>query len=160
MLQVGNVGLSQSEQIAHFSLWALMAAPLLIATDLRTLDNASLAILLNREVIALNQDSLGVQGVRVSPSNTTGAEVWAKPLTGGSVAIIFLNRGDAEADIPTTWNQVGFEPNVGSVRDVWLHAPLPGTYSGGYTAKQVAGHSIVMLTVSKPAQQLTVDRTN
>ena len=69
MLQVGNPGLSYEEQKAHFSAWAIVAAPLLIGTDLVSgVDNATMSILAAPEIVAVNQDPLGVQGIRVSAS--------------------------------------------------------------------------------------------
>ena len=85
MLQVGNIGLSQEEQISHFALWCLITGPLLISTDLNTIDKDALAILTSPELIAINQDPGGIQGVRVSPAAPFGTEVYAKKLANGDV---------------------------------------------------------------------------
>ncbi|HEV2867224.1 MAG TPA: alpha-galactosidase, partial [Allosphingosinicella sp.] len=95
MLEVGNGGMSESEYRAHFSLWAIMAAPLIAGNDVANMDAATRAILLNREVIAVDQDPLGVQGRRVRDDGEQ--ELWVKPLAGGARAVLFLNRGTAPA---------------------------------------------------------------
>ena len=91
MLEVGNGGMTTTEYEAHFSLWCLMKAPLLIGCDVRNIDNESLRILSNPEVIAVDQDKLGVQGAKQKTDGTD--EVWAGPLEGGAYAVVLLNRG-------------------------------------------------------------------
>ena len=96
MLEVGNGGMSETEYRSHFSLWAMMAAPLLIGTDLRTIKRPFLDILLNKEVIAVDQDPLGIQGRRVRV--THDVDVIVKPLQGGDLAVALFNesgRGEA-----------------------------------------------------------------
>ena len=87
MLQVGDIGLSITEQTSHFALWNLMASPLLVGSDVSMLTPASLKILGNAEVTAVNQDPLGVQGVPIAAqlADPTSASCWSKPMADGSV---------------------------------------------------------------------------
>jgi alpha-galactosidase len=95
MLEVGNGGLTTSEYRSHFSLWAMMAAPLIAGNDIANMDEATRSILLNREVIAVDQDRLGIQGRRVWKDGAR--ELWVKPLAGGARAVLLFNRGTAPA---------------------------------------------------------------
>ena len=90
MLEVGN-GISDSQGRAHFTLWAIMNSPLITGNDLRSMSPATLATLTNREVIAFNQDKLGIQAVRLIKKGDL--EVFAKPLVNNEWALVFLNRG-------------------------------------------------------------------
>ena len=150
MLQVGNPGLTFNEQKAHFSAWAIVAAPLLIGSDIVSgLDNATMSILSAPEVIAVNQDPLGVQGIRVSPSSPSGPECWAKPLEDGSVAAMLLNRGPASAPVTCTWQQIGLKDPSGAadVRDLWARSDL-GSFTASYTAT-VESHDAVVVKVTQ-----------
>jgi len=101
-------------------------------------------ILTNKEVIAVNQDALGREGERVAKSGDL--EVWAKQLKDGSRAVILLNRGVTEQQIPTNWEDLGYTSAVSaSVRDLWQHKDL-GKFSGRFSAG-VASHGVVMVTV-------------
>src|ERR1044072_1850616 len=91
MLEVGNGGMTTDEYRAHFSLWAMMAAPLIAGNDIANMREVTRSTLLNKEVIAVDQDSLGVQGHRVHKDGDS--EVWVKPLSGGAVAVLLFNRG-------------------------------------------------------------------
>jgi len=146
MLEVGNGGLSDDEARAHFSLWAIMAAPLLAGNDLAAMTPATHDILTNREVIAVDQDALGVQGRRVRQDGP--AEVWVKPLSGGRQAVLMLNRGEQPATIKATWDVLGWPAAArASVRDVWAHRDVPGA-SGG-ASMTVPSHGVQMLIVSR-----------
>ncbi|KAG7465040.1 hypothetical protein MATL_G00171990 [Megalops atlanticus] len=90
MLVIGNFGLSWDQQVTQMSLWAIMAAPLLMSNDLRDIDPRSRALLQNPHLIAINQDPLGKQGYRVAKVN--GFEVWERPLSGGKLAVAVVNR--------------------------------------------------------------------
>lgn len=145
MLEVGNGGMTDTEYRSHFSLWALMAAPLLAGNDLRDMSEATLAILTNEEVIAVNQDPLGVQGVPVSQSTTL--EVWSKRLDGDDrYAVILFNRTDEEAEITAPWSDVGLAADAALVRDLWAHDDL-GVVAEEYTSA-VPAHGVVMLDVT------------
>ena len=163
MLQVGNVGLLHNEQVSHFALWCLITGPLLISTDLNTITNASLAILTHEEMIAVNQDPSGIQGVRVSDYAPTGGEVWAKNLSsgggsgggggggsgGGSIAVIFLNRGSTAMDITAAWSTLRLQPTTSvSVRDIWNRREVATNVVGTWTARAVQPHSVVVVKLT------------
>ncbi|MEE3623047.1 glycoside hydrolase family 27 protein [Nitrospirillum sp. BR 11752] len=147
MLEVGNGGMSDTEYRAHFSLWAVLAAPLIAGNDLTTMTPAIKAILTNTEVIAVDQDPLGAQGRRVAKQGDL--EVWARPLASGDRAVVLLNRGTAPATITVNWPDLGYPAKLpAKVRDLW-QAKDQGTSKGSYTA-EVAGHGVVMVTI-RPA---------
>ena len=102
MLEVGNGKLSPGEDRAHFSIWAMLAAPLIAGNDLRSMTKETIEVLTNREVIAINQDSLGVQGFKHSVKDSV--ETWYKPLKGGDWAVAFLNRNRTKpVEIDLNW---------------------------------------------------------
>jgi alpha-galactosidase len=103
MLEVGNGGLSVNESRAHFSIWAMLAAPLIAGNDLRNMTEETRAILTNKEVIAVNQDSLGIQGLKYATRDSV--EVWFKPLTGDDWAFCFLNRSVLPKQIEFDWRK-------------------------------------------------------
>ena len=145
MLEVGNGGLSGTEYRSHFSLWAMMAAPLIAGNDVAHMSAATRAILLNREVIAVDQDPLGRQGRRVRRDGTL--EVWSKELSGGDRAVLLFNRGEKSAAIHVDWTDLGYPLSItAQVRDLWAARDL-GAIRGGYTAPAVPPHGVVMLTV-------------
>lgn len=146
MLEVGNGGLNDAEARAHFSLWAMMAAPLMAGNDLAAMTPATRDILMNHEVIAVDQDALGVQGRRVLQDGTT--EVWVKPLTGGRQAILLLNRGEQAATVAAKWDVVGWPASTrATVRDVWKHRNAPEAANG--LSLSVAPHGVEMMIVSR-----------
>lgn len=175
--QVGNAGLSFDEQKSHFALWCLLNSPLLIGTDLLHASNDTFAILGAAELIGLNQDSLGVQGRRVASTKSIGnkdwlseadslqgmpsdtavpppvpsgtLEVWAKPLSDGSVGAILLNRGSSAADITVQFSDLPWLKNASSytVRDLWAKSDL-GTATSSYTGKAIATHAVDVLRIT------------
>lgn len=147
MLEVGNGGLSTEEYRAHFSLWALSKSPLLIGCDVTNIDTVTLSILTAPEVIAVNQDPLGIQGKKVSIVNNGAQEVWAGPLSDGSVAVVLLNRGNTTATITANWADIGFPASkAAKVRDLWTREDYAGSYSRSFSAF-VASHACVMVKV-------------
>ena len=144
MMEVGNGGMTIAEYRAHFSFWALLAAPLIAGNDVRSMSPEIKEILTNSEVIAVNQDKLGRQGHRVAKSGDL--EVWSKGLSDGTRAVILFNRGPLESDVRVSWDQIGY-PNhlAANVRDLWSHSDL-GSFTGSYSAK-VPSHSVVMVKV-------------
>ena len=120
MLEVGNGYLTEDENRAHFSLWALLNAPLIAGNDLRDMSPEVRDILTNREVIAVDQDWGGRQGYRVRDEGNT--QVWAKPMSDGSVTVILLNPHRGPVNIATTVHEIGLKA-AGSyrVRDLWNH---------------------------------------
>jgi alpha-galactosidase len=144
MLEVGNGGMTTTEYQSHFSLWALLAAPLIAGNDLRNMTPEIHDILTNKEVIAIDQDPLGRQGRRVGKDGDL--EVWAKQLKDGGRAVILLNRGSSEREITVTWEQVGYPGHLSAaVRDLWAHKDL-GKFTGKFSAP-VASHGVVMAIV-------------
>jgi len=145
MLEVGNGGMSPGEYRSHFSLWAIMAAPLIAGNDIAHMDETTRAILLNGEVIAVDQDPLGVQGHRVWKDGDS--EVWVKPLTGGARAVLLFNRGNQPAMIRATADQLGWPSGVrASVRDLWAHKDA-GRWTGAVSAT-VEPHGVAMLKIA------------
>ena len=118
MLEVGNGGMTDAEYRAHFSLWAILAAPLMAGNDVRVMSDATRAILTAPEVIAVDQDPQGHQGRRVLQAD--GIEAWTRQLSGGSRAVVLLNRGDGAARAEITWDLLGgSRSDTALVRDLW-----------------------------------------
>ena len=140
MLEVGNPGMNYEEQKTHFSMWALMAAPLMAGNDLTHMSEETKSILLNREVIAVDQDALGRAGDRVWQEGPL--EVWAKPLSGGAVAVGLVNQLESPTHVTVRLADVGISGEA-QARDLWEHKDL-GAVRGSYTAV-VPAHGIVML---------------
>jgi alpha-galactosidase len=146
MLEVGNGGLTTNENTSHFSMWAMLAAPLLAGSDLRSITPAVKTILTNTEVIAVDQDPLGAQGT-LAATPQSGLQVWSKPLSGGNVrAVALFNRNGSAASITVNFTQIGLSNAAASVRDLWQHADL-GMHAGSYTATSVPSHGVVMLRI-------------
>ena len=144
MLEVGNGGMTDVEYRSHFSLWAILAAPLIAGNDLRSMRPEIHDILTNKEVIAVDQDAMGLQGERVAKSGDS--EVWAKQLKDGSRAAVLLNRGSGEQEISVRWEDLGYPGSISaSVRDLWLHKDL-GKLTGKFSAT-VPSHGVVMVTL-------------
>ena len=147
MMEVGNSGLSDIEGKTHFSMWAILAAPLIAGNDLRSMSAATKATLTNSEVIAVDQDPMGVQG-RLVASPGTNLQAWSKTLSGTNTrAVALLNRGSGTASITVQWSALGIPTGAATVRDLWSHSDL-GTFSGSYTASSVPSHGVVMLKVT------------
>ena len=134
MLEVGNPGLSMAESRAHFTLWAMLAAPLMAGNDARKMPGQVRDILASPEVIAIDQDALGKQGYRFMKH--PGKQIWVKELAGGDWAVCFFNDGDDTVQLRIDWTHLSFLNGTYRVRDVWqkkdlgrsegeFHAPLP-----------------------------------
>ena len=145
MLEIGNGGMTPDEYRAHMSLWAMQAAPLIAGNDLRTMSAETKEILTNPEVIAVDQDSLGAQGILVS-SGPPERQVWSKPLRDGSRAVVVVNRAATPDSIEVSFARAGIRRDSATVRDLWRHADI-GRFARGYTTV-VPGHSAVMLRVA------------
>jgi alpha-galactosidase len=144
MLEVGNSGMSLTEYRAHFSMWCLLAAPLMAGNDIRSMTADIRDILTNKEVIAIDQDPLGRQGHRVKRAD--GLEVWAKQLADGGRAVALLNRTAAEAKVTASWTDIGYPEHVAAkVRDLWAKKDL-GEKTGEFSAA-VPSHGVVMVRV-------------
>lgn len=121
MLEVGNGGMTTEEYRAHFSIWALAKAPLLVGCNIQAMDNTTYELISNSEVIAVNQDKLGVQGKKVKSNNDL--EVWAGPLSKNKVAVVLWNRSSSNATVTASWSDIGLEPEtIVDARDLWEHS--------------------------------------
>jgi len=137
--------LTPDQSRTMFSLWSVMAAPLLIGSNIRALNDFDLQTYLNSEVIAVDQDAAGIQGIRVAGENliqgTTLStyNVWGKKLKNGSWAVNFLNNKDTASDVTCDSNcfaKMGFKPTDNlKVRDLWKHTDLTPITANTYTVK-------------------------
>ena len=144
MLEVGNGKLTLEENRAHFSLWAILAAPLMLGNDIRNLAPEIHEILTNKEVIEVNQDPLGKQGVKVRDEGDL--EVWVKQLSDGSRSVVLFNRSNSPAKMSVGWNEIGYPVHLkAEVRDLWEKKDM-GSYSEKYVA-EVSSHGVVMIRV-------------
>ncbi|WP_372807336.1 sialate O-acetylesterase [Pontiella sp.] len=135
MLQVGNLKDPAYDKV-HFSLWCVLAAPLMAGNDLRTMTDPTKQILLAPELIAVNQDPRGQQGYKVY--NQDEIEIYNKPLSDGTTAVLLLNKGTNTTDVTVQWSQIGLSGEQ-PVRDLWERKEL-GTFTGSFTAEQLAQH--------------------
>ncbi|MGH9432067.1 MAG: glycoside hydrolase family 27 protein, partial [Terriglobia bacterium] len=143
MLEIGNGGMTADEYRTQMSLWAMLAAPLLAGNDLTRMDATTKRILMNKEVIAVDQDKLGIQGRRLGPP-----QIWVRPLSGGAKAVAIFNYVTDDEANPQTLNfkDVGFAGPV-HVRDLWAHKDL-GVLGGSYSVIVPQG-GVVMLRLWK-----------
>jgi alpha-galactosidase len=142
MLEVGNGYLTDDESKAHFSFWALLNAPLIAGNDLREMSSDVRDILTNREVIAVDQDWGGRQGYRVRDDGNT--QVWAKPMSDGSIAVILLNDRRGPVNMATTAQAIGLKAASYTVRDLWKHTD---SVSDGRIEATVGTHAVAMFRV-------------
>jgi alpha-galactosidase len=154
MMEVGN-GMSVNEDRAHFSIWSMLAAPLIAGNDLRNMNRETLSILTNKDVIAVNQDPLGIQGFK---HETRGRiEIWFKPLKEGDWAVCFLNRGDGSQEVVFDWKEpisdefskmeLNATQTKYQIRDLWSTKSV-GTTDALFKAT-VPSHDVVMLVLAK-----------
>ncbi|MDT8911627.1 NPCBM/NEW2 domain-containing protein [Amycolatopsis sp. PS_44_ISF1] len=159
MLEVGNGGMTDAEYRSHFALWSLMNAPLLAGNDIRTMPEATRKILENKEIVALDQDFAGTQGHKVRDDGDT--EVWAKPMSDGSAAVVLFNRGLGSATMTSSAAELGLSGRDFRVRDLWTGA---NTESTGPLRAQVPSHGSAVFRVwpakapnAAPATTLSLD---
>jgi alpha-N-acetylgalactosaminidase len=148
MLIVGDFGLSIEQSRTQMAIWSICASPLFMSNDLRSISLDAVDILTNREVIAVNQDPLGVQGRRVFRTQQ-GTEVWARPLAGGDVAVVLFNRGGGLSpplQIAFNFSQVGIVALRCAVRDLFARADI-GIFQNGFEAP-VPPTGVLMLRLS------------
>ena len=137
--------MTTAEYEAHFSLWCLLAAPLMAGNDLRSMTPDIARILTNTEVLLVDQDGLGRQGRKVRDDGDL--EVWAKEMADGSRAVILLNRSAAEAKITASWTDIGYPAGLpAKVRDLWKHKDM-GIFKTTYAAA-VPAHGVAMIRVT------------
>lgn len=143
---VGGEGLSDNECQAHFSMWAMMAAPLIAGNDVRTMPESIRKILVNKEVIAVDQDPLGKQCVEAW-KDLTGLYVYSKELQGKNTrAVALMNRTVNQEVVTVQWKDIGIPEGKAKVRDLWKHADV-GVYTDNYTSP-VPPHGVVLLLVT------------
>jgi alpha-galactosidase len=151
MMEVGN-GMSVNEDRAHFTMWCMLAAPLIAGNDLRHMSRETLEILTNKEVISIDQDKLGIQGFVYKKLNNV--EVWVKPLEGSGLAVCFLNRDQTPQNIEFDWKaypvddglsqlHIDFNKTTYQIRDLWAKKAA-GTTDQKFKAA-VPGHDVIML---------------
>jgi len=153
MLEVGNGGMTKDEYITHFSMWCMLAAPLMAGNDLTKMDKDTHEILTNKEVIAVDQDSLGEQGRRFMDMGEK--EIWAKPLANGELAVCFMNRTETPWNLDYNWhaqtiyfaNEVNMRLNEYKVRDLWKHKDIGTTAKN--TKATIPAHGVLMVRLSK-----------
>jgi alpha-galactosidase len=143
MLEVGNGGMTTTEYKAHFSLWAMLAAPLIAGNDLRHMSDATKNILENKAVIAVDQDPAGKEGRKAVDNGNQ--EVWVKPLSDGSMAVLLLNRGPQRAFMTVTAEQAGL-PKAGYYKEKNLWTGKTSR-TDDLIRGSVASHGVVMFRV-------------
>ena len=155
MMEVGN-GMSISEDRAHYSMWCMLAAPLIAGNDLRTMTKETLEILTNKDAIEINQDKLGIQGFKYS--STDSLEIWFKPLSEGDWGVCFLNRSKRQQEINYDWSKIIITDTLSnrvlntitneySIRNVWKKEDVGNTSKIFIT--QIPSHDVVMLRMKK-----------
>lgn len=156
MMEVGN-GMSVNEDRAHFSLWCILAAPLMCGNDLRNMTIETKQILTNKEMIAINQDPLGIQGFRYSVSDSV--ETWLKPLKDGMWAMCYLNRSKTIKDIEVDWKTLNIKDELSGLElnttgkelfkviDIWNPKKLLETKKP--LKMTIPGHDVVCLKLFK-----------
>lgn len=155
MLEVGN-GMSYNEDKAHFSLWCMLAAPLMAGNDLRKMSEQTTSILTNKDVIAIDQDPLGVEAFRYYAFD--GVEIWIKPLANNELAVCFLNRSDRPQNVSYDWKEhlindavsktnIDFNQTTYKLRDLWAKKDIGTT--GKIFKQNIPSHDVVVLRLSK-----------
>jgi len=144
MLEVGNGRMTDDEYIAHFSLWALLNAPLIAGNDLRSMSDGTKRILMNKDVIAVDQDWGGMQGHKVRDDGER--EVWMKPMSSGDVAVVLLNRDTTAAQLGVTMRELGLSGGRHEARNLWAHTD--GVVTDTLSAA-LPQHSAAMFIVRK-----------
>jgi len=155
MLEVGNLP-SDRENRTHFALWCILAAPLMAGNDLRSMTDSTRDVLIAEEVIKVDQDPRGVQGYKVYDDGDH--EVYNKPLSDGTTAVLLLNKGDNNADITVSWDQIGLKGSQ-RVRDLWQRKDL-AVYTDRFTARDLPQHDHRLLKIGTPGRSpLPMPRT-
>lgn len=154
MMEVGNE-MNSTEDKTHFTMWCMLASPLFSGNDYRKMSKQTLAILTNKELIAVNQDKLGIQGFRYTAED--GLEVWAKPISNGNWVVTFLNRSEVAKKVNFDWKKqlikdidFGYEANFSAttykLKDLWKNKEA-GTTKKAFSA-QIASHDVITLQLS------------
>lgn len=162
MLEVGN-GMSVNEDRAHFTMWCMLAAPLILGNDLTNMSKETLDIIKNKAMIAVDQDSLGVQGLKYRDDGDI--EYWFKPLSGGDWAMTVLNRGAEPYKCTINWKDfdftdqlsgrsTGFGKTVYTYKNLW--APVPANAKEAKAAAKASAKALTLapLTVTIPSHDV------
>jgi alpha-galactosidase len=145
MLEVGKLA-DANEDRAHFSLWAIMAAPLIAGNDIRSMSDTTRDILTNFEVIAVNQDPLGIQG-RIVATPGPDLQVWSKELSGTNKrAVVLFNRSSDAASITVNWSDIDLPAGEATVRDLWRHMDF-GLFTDSYAAEEIPSHGVAIFKI-------------
>jgi alpha-galactosidase len=142
--KLGPTPLTPNEQYTWVTLWSMLAAPMVLASDLTALDPFTLSLLTNDEVLAVNQDVLGRQAMRVSQHD--GIEVWAKDMEDGSKAVALFNRGEAQAAVTAQWADLAIQGKQ-NIRDLWRQKNL-GEFDSEFKVP-IASHGAQLFLISK-----------
>lgn len=145
MLEVDNSKLTYEEQKSQMTMWSIMASPIMISSDVRKMSTQVKDLYLNKDMIAINQDSLGVQGHRIS--NVNGKQVWTKPLRNGDLAVALLNDNTTAQTIEVNFKDIGVDGEV-EVRDAWQKKDLGPRSS--VSAEVPAHGSVLLRLILKP----------
>ncbi|HZU30933.1 MAG TPA: glycoside hydrolase family 27 protein, partial [Candidatus Angelobacter sp.] len=121
MLEVGNGLLTLDENKLHFTIWAMLAAPLIAGNNLSEMSPEIREILTNREIIDVDQDALGIQGHRLRQEGPR--TIWVKPLSGGDIAVALFNLGESPRNISVNLHELGIT-RARRIRDLWNHKDL------------------------------------
>jgi len=158
MLLVGNDCLTIDEQRTQMAIWSISASPLIMGNDLRNVSEASKAILLNKDAIAVSQDPLGKMGIR-HPAYTqaSGSQVWYRELAIGDVAVGLYNKDcKGDTNITLDFTQLGFVASESiPVYDIWKQKAL-GEHQGNFTATEVPCHGTAFLRLSSASRSAVV----
>jgi len=135
MLEIGNGGMTYDQYRAHMSLWAIAKAPLIIGCDVRNITKETRDLLLNKEVIAINQDPVGYQGRRIVINDDSS--IWAGELSGGAKSVVFFNKDFRSHSFTISWDQLGFAADQKvTVRDLWEQRDV-GVFHGYFSKSEV-----------------------
>jgi alpha-galactosidase len=155
MLEVGN-GMTAAEDRTHFSMWCMLAAPLIAGNDLRKMSPQTTAILTDKELVAVDQDPLGAEAVKYSDKDSL--EVWARPLQGGDWAVCFLNRSIGAKKISFDWAKESITDDVAG-KSLDTHSAVYGLYdlwqnravgkTSGIFSASIPSHDVVVLRLKK-----------
>ena len=149
MLQVGNLP-DITDNKTHFSLWCILASPLMAGNDLSKMSAPILNILTAPEVIAVNQDARGFQGYKVY--NEDSHDIYCKPLSDGTAAVLMLNKGKKPTSLTVTWEMIGLAGKQ-KVRDLWERKEL-GVFNDSFNSGNLAANGSMLIKVGTPGGRL------
>lgn len=151
MMEVGSPGLTFAEARAHFSMWCIIAAPLMAGNDVRHMTEEIRAVLTDKEALAISQDAAGKQGYRVLAEPAKSREVWVRELGNGDLAVAVLNTGSVAADIEVDWEYFGWvmKGETYQIRDIWAKKAAGDTKKA--FVSHIDSHGVTLLRLSRVA---------